>query len=101
MTGQQGWPPAGQPSEASLDQRRMVLGTAVAGEVANGARVESRSDVDAVLVFGRRPNHTLHLILTLVTAGLWGLVWIPVAVLVRERRVVLQVDPWGRVLRQG
>jgi hypothetical protein len=27
-----------------------------------------------------RPNHVLHLILTLVTFGLWGFVWLAVAI---------------------
>lgn len=38
----------------------------------------------AVIVHPRRVNHVLHLVLTLLTGGLWGIVWI-VAVL-RARR---------------
>jgi hypothetical protein len=28
------------------------------------------------LATGTKPNHTLHLILTILTGGLWGIVWI-------------------------
>lgn len=28
-----------------------------------------------VLAVGESPNHVLHLLLTLVTCGLWGIVW--------------------------
>ena len=32
-----------------------------------------------VYATGRPPNHVLHLVLTLCTAGLWGVVWLLVA----------------------
>ena len=34
---------------------------------------------ERVYAVGQKPNHVLHLILTLVTAGLWGIVWILLA----------------------
>lgn len=93
-------PPPGMLSEASLEQRRQALAMAVAGEVAAGGRVESQTDINAVLVFGSKPNHTLHLLLTLATCSLWGVVWLIVAVAQQESRVMLAVDPYGQVLRQ-
>jgi hypothetical protein len=59
--------------------------------VNSGYRVESKSDYSAVIVKGRRPNHLLHLVLTILTAGLWLFVWIGVAVFGGERRKVIQV----------
>lgn len=50
-----------------------------------------------MIVYGTRPNHILHLILTLVTAGLWGIVWICVAIGSGEKRMTLRVDPQGNV----
>jgi hypothetical protein len=35
---------------------------------------------------GRRPNHVLHLILTLVTFGLWAIVWLVLALAMGEKR---------------
>jgi hypothetical protein len=32
-----------------------------------------------VMAQSNKPNHVLHLILTVVTAGLWGLVWLLLA----------------------
>jgi hypothetical protein len=65
--------------------------------VRGGARVESRSDYQAVLVRGRRPNHVLHLLLTIVTLGVWALVWIGVASSTGEKRALLTVDEHGAV----
>jgi hypothetical protein len=90
------------PSPATPDQRKAALAQAVSREVAAGSwRVESQSDYQAVLAKGGNVNHTLHLILSLVTCGLWLLVW-PVVYLLNQRKtLVLSVDEYGNVLRQG
>lgn len=72
-----------------------MLARAVANEVRQGARIESQSDFQAVLVKGHRLNNTLHLILTLVTVGLWGIVWIALAIFGGEKRTVIDVDEYG------
>ncbi len=92
------WQP--QLTEQSLDARRQALAMAVAQEVAGGGRVESQTDTNAVIVRGSKPNHTLHLILSLVTCGCWLLVWPIIALVQKEHRTALQVDPYGQVLRQ-
>jgi hypothetical protein len=84
-----------QPARKSADERKEALARLVTSQLANGARVESQSDYQAVLVRGHRPNNTLHLILTLVTFGLWGIVWLLVALLGGEKREVASVDEWG------
>lgn len=71
-----------QTGDTSLDQ-------AVGQYVKWGWRVESRSPTQAVMVRGRRTNHILHLILTLVTLGVWAIVWICVAIFGGEKRKVL------------
>ena len=79
----------------TTDERKETLGRAIHTQVAQGARVESQGDYQAVLVTGHRPNHTLHLILTLVTLGVWGIVWIAVVALGGEKRMSVNVDEWG------
>src|SRR4051794_17106415 len=61
------------------------------------ARVESRSDYQALLVQGRRPNHVLHLLLTIFTLGLWLFVWAAVTGWTGEKRALLTVDEHGTV----
>ena len=62
---------------------------AIARCVGRGWRVESDSGERVVIVKGesravradrrKRPNHVLHLLLTLITAGLWLPVWLLIA----------------------
>jgi hypothetical protein len=84
-----------QPARKSADARKEALARLMTNEIAQGARVESQSDFQAILVRGHRLNNTLHLILTLLTAGLWGFVWIALALFGGEKRSVAAVDEWG------
>jgi hypothetical protein len=52
------------------------------------------------MVRGHRPNHVLHLILTLITLGIWAIVWILVTILGGEKRAVVSVDEYGNTLAQ-
>lgn len=84
----------------SSEQRQALLAQAVAREVAAGGRVESQAPTQAIIVKGKPVNHTLHLILTLVTVTLWGWVWLAMAIVGGENRIILMVDDYGSVLRQ-
>ena len=45
----------------------------------------------------RRVTHVGHFILTLLTGGLWGIVWLAVILNRREDRVRYEVDAWGNI----
>ena len=82
----------------SPEERKELLARAVANQVRQGWRVESQTDYQSVLVTGSKPNHILHLILTLLTLGIWIIVWILVSLFGGETRRTLTVHPDGRVL---
>lgn len=91
------------PLEAvTSEERKSRIALAVRQEVAAGGRVESQTDYTAILRFGKPVNHILHLILTIVTAGLWLIVWIIVSIVAASGRktVSLTVDEYGQVLRE-
>lgn len=98
--------PSGGPTGAvsstrkSSDDRKALLAQTVSSEIAQGARIESQSEYQAVLVRGKPINHILHLILTLVTCGIWGIVWIILASTGGEKRSVASVDDFGNVTVQ-
>ena len=79
----------------SVDERREILSRQIGSLLSQGRRVESQSDFQAVLLRGHAANHVLHLIITLITLGTWGIVWISLVALGGEKREVVQVDEWG------
>jgi hypothetical protein len=80
---------------------RQQMSQAVAKEVADGGwRVESQTDYHTVLAKGGRTNHVLHLILTIVTCGLWSLAWLLIAHVNRRQSLVLRIDEYGNFSRQ-
>lgn len=81
----------------SPDERKAALARTTANLVAQGSRVESQSDYQAVLIRGRHVKHWLHLVLTVITAGVWGVVWLLMWLLYRERRQIANVDDYGNV----
>ena len=96
VEGEQSAAPAeAPPARKTADERKEALARMVTAQVADGARVESQSDYQAVLVRGHRLNNTMHLILTIVTFGAWGIVWLLLALFGGEKRQVASVDEWG------
>ena len=79
----------------SVDERKQILSRQIGSLLSQGRRVESQSDFQAVLLRGHAVNHVLHLIITFVTLGFWGIVWIALVALGGEKRELVQVDEWG------
>ena len=82
--------------ERSDAERIQILKSFVVRQVANGARVELQDDFSAVLVWGRRPNHILHLLLSVITLGIWIIVWIMLS-FSGERRRIYSIDNFGNI----
>jgi hypothetical protein len=62
-------------------------GTAWGQQVRPVAQPPQRAPRKAVTYSPKRTSHTFHLIMTLLTAGLWGLfVWLPITVINSMRR---------------
>ncbi len=76
-------------------ERQKILEEKILMEQAGGKRLESQMGFQAVLVTEKKPNHLVHLILTVLTGGLWALIWIFVVLSSKDRREILQVDEYG------
>ncbi len=84
----------------SPTERKAILDQAFAGTLLKGGRrvagrVAGQSEYEVVLVRGRRSSHRLHLCLTILTVGLWGLVWLGMWLAEREKREIASVDEYG------
>ena len=77
---------------------------AISSKTMAGWNVVDRNDKDleAVLIFPEKPiKHVVHLLITLFTCGLWGLVWGGLALLHKgEKRVRVSIDAAGNLLEE-
>jgi hypothetical protein len=65
------------------------------------SQARSTRDQRTELVVRSQTNHRLHLILTVLTCGLWAFVWLPLAVLRgRKKRQIVNVDEFGLITIQ-
>jgi hypothetical protein len=87
------------PEPAPLEQRRQMVANAVQAEIFRGGVVQSQADTQAVVLHGKQTNHILHLLLTLVTCGLWAIVWLILALTNKMSRVIITVDERGQLFR--
>jgi len=91
--------PAPSPERKSPDERKAALSQMIANISAQGYRVESQSDFQAVVVKGSRINHPLHIIVSLLTV-VWIVGYLVILASGGEKRELIQVDEWGNVARQ-
>jgi hypothetical protein len=82
----------------SAGQRAATLDQALGIEEAQGWRVEERSDFQATIAKGQPLNNKLHLILTIFTLGVWGIVWASLAISGGVKHRMLTVDEYGNVV---
>jgi hypothetical protein len=61
-----------------------------------GYRIETRLPGQIVLIKGKKPNHILHLLLSVLTLGVWLVVWLLIAIMGGERRQVVAIGPDGK-----
>jgi hypothetical protein len=108
-TGDFGWDPRSPapvtpvpppPETVSVEERKAALAQAIAGQIAQGYRVDSQSDFQAVVVKGKRPSHLLHLVLTIITLGLWAIVWIVLSLTMHVHRRLVTVNELGNTTVQ-
>jgi hypothetical protein len=84
----------------SLDERKAILDRRLSEAGAQGWRIENRSDFQATVAQGKPIHHILHLVLTILTAGLWLIVWICLAIFGGVKRRLLSVDDFGNIIDQ-
>jgi hypothetical protein len=70
------------------------------GLTANGARVLGRADSWAMVAKGRRVNHVLHLLLTVITGTLWAPVWLLMIAIAGERRITVSSAGSAGIIEQ-
>ena len=82
-------------TQRSDEERREILQKLLAEESRHGWKVQHESSFFASLVKGKRPNHILHLLLSIVTLGFWLPVWVILGISMGERNQTIEVDRFG------
>lgn len=85
------------PERATADERSAALERYVLDAGRHGWRVQSQTPTTAQLLKGKPTNHVLHLILSIITLGLWLVVWILVVIFAGQKQRVVTVDNYGNV----
>jgi hypothetical protein len=91
---------AGEVSPKSDAERKRILAQQIQQATVQQRRVESQSEFQATLAYGQPVNHTLHLIAAIFTCGIWGIVWLVLALTGGVKRELLVVDDYGNVQLQ-
>lgn len=86
------------PTRATQEERTAALERYLMDATRQGWRVQSQGANQAQLTKGKPTNHILHLILSIITLGLWLIVWLLVVLFAGEKQRHVTVDGMGRVL---
>lgn len=70
----------------------------VAAMVRRGWRIESQLPTQTVVAYGKPVNHILHLLLSIVTAGLWLIIWLTIGLTGGVQRRAIYLDADGSVV---
>lgn len=84
-------------TKATPEERTAALERYIADATRHGWRVQSQGATSAQLVKGKPTNHVLHLILTLITLGLWAIVWILTVIFAGQKQRHVSVNEYGNI----
>jgi hypothetical protein len=82
----------------SAEGRKATLDAALQRTGAEGWRIETRSDFQATIAKGKPLNNKLHVLLTIFTLGVWGIVWASLAISGGIKRRMITIDDYGSVI---
>ncbi len=78
-------------------EKKAILEKRIVFEVARGARLTYKGEFEAVFEIGKRPNHILHLLLSIVTVGIWLLVWLIISMGSGVQSYKISIDKFGNI----
>ena len=82
-------------TERSDAERKVILEKKIILYVSRGWNLDTQTEFAAVLRTGKRLNHIVPLLLSLVTFGFWILVWIFLGLINRVSTTTITVDKFG------
>lgn len=84
----------------SDEERKAILEKRIIDETRTGWHVRHQSSYFVALVRGKKPNHILHLLLSLITFGIWLPVWLILGLTMEEKIQTIEIDTFGNSIYQ-
>jgi hypothetical protein len=84
----------------TTEERKALLDSALHLFGAKGFRIENRSDFQATVSKGKETRHILHLVLSVLTFGVWLPIWAVLWLGMGMRRRLVSVDEYGNTVEQ-
>lgn len=81
--------------ERSDTERKAILQTHIIQFASKGWNLDTQTEFAAVMSSGKRLNHILHLLLSIVTLGFWLFVWFLLLMFNRITKKTISVDRYG------
>lgn len=78
-------------------QRSAILDEAINEHLVHGAHIQSRTATQATLKYGEEPNAAIHLLIALLTCGIWIIAYIIIASSNHVQYRTLRVEQDGTV----
>lgn len=81
-----------------VTRRKRALSMTIEDQVLTNAGTVVHDGPHGVVVgYRTKIHHGLHFVLTLLTGGLWAVVWLVDVLVKKQDRVLFEADPWGHV----
>ena len=82
-------------TERSDSERKSILEKQIIFYASAGWSLETQTEFAAVMSSGKRLNHILHLLLSIVTFGFWLIVWLFLLMVNRITKLTISIDKFG------
>jgi hypothetical protein len=88
-------------TERSDSERKSILEKQIIFYASAGWSLETQTEFAAVMSSGKRLNHILHLLLSVVTLGFWLIIWLFLLMVNRITKKTISVDKFGNTSIQN
>jgi hypothetical protein len=83
--------------KVTSEQKKQLLEGFIVKEVSKGWRLISQTENSVTLEYGKKPNHILHLLLSIVTLGFWLIVWLIMGLSMTVKRRTYAINDYGHI----
>lgn len=88
------------PTVLTAEQKAEILSREINGMASKGWHLVSQTSSQASFEKGKNTSHGLHIFLSIITLGLWLIVWLLLAIFAGRKTCLINVDDYGNITRR-